>query len=151
MKKDTVLTSTIVGIGATAVEILAGFILKSTGMIKTPLYIYVGKLAVGKVPHPQWIETTVGVIGHLMIGVVFTFLFVLVLQKWGDDYIYLKGLGYGGFLWVIHEVFLPNIITSEIVLKLSAASQIFHIVTSLIWGLAASFIYQLVKKRLKTV
>ena len=152
MQKDTFLISAVVGVAATALEIILTFILKLTGLIKTPLYLFVGKLAVGQVPkQPQWIEPTVGIIGHLIIGVTFTFLFVLVLRKWGDDYIYLKGLGFGGFLWVIHEVIIPNIITSKIVLRISAVSQLTHIITAFFWGLAAAFIYRLLQKRIKFI
>lgn len=152
MKKDTILISTIVGLGATAFEIVLTTILKSLGVIKTPLYIYVGKLALHPIPdHPQWIETSVGIFGHLVIGVVFTFLFVLALQKWGDDYIYLKGLSFGGVLWVIHEVLLPNLITTKIVLKFSPTSQLTHVITALIWGLAAAYLYRIVQNRITDV
>lgn len=152
MKKDTFLISTIVGTGATTSDIILSFLFKTIGLVKTPLYLYVGKLAVHPIPnHPQWVETSVGITGHLIIGVTFTFLFVLVLQKWGDDYIYLKGLGFGGFLWVIHEVILPNLITTKIVLKFSPLSQIFHVITSFIWGLAAAFLYRLVQNRIRNI
>ncbi len=151
MKKDTILISTVVGLSATAIETIITFIMKITGLIKTPLYIYVGKLSIGEVPHKPWMEAAIGIPGHLITGVIFTFVFVLILQKWGDDYLYLKGLGFGGFLWLIHEVIIPNMITTNIILKLSPSSQIWHIITAFIWGLAAAFLYRLVRNRIKTV
>ncbi len=151
MKKDTILLSTVIGIGATTLEIITSYIMKLTGLIKTPLFLYVGKLSIGGLPHPQWLETIMGIIGHLVTGVTFTFIFILVLQRWGDDYLYLKGVAYGGFLWLVHEVIIPNIITTDITLKLSAKSQIPHVFSGLIWGLSAAFLYRLVQKRIKYV
>lgn len=151
MKKDIILLSTVIGVSATTLEIIVSYMMKITKLIKTPLYLYVGKLAVGGIPHKQWIETTVGIFGHLLNGTIFTFVFILLLRKWGDDYIYLKGLGFGGFLWLIHEVIIPNVITSKVTLKLSATSQILHIVDGLFWGLAAAFLYRFINHRIKAV
>lgn len=147
MRKDTFFTALLVGFGSTALEIIVSYILKTMGFIKTPLYLFVGKLSVGELPAKPWITTVVGITGHFFTGVAFAFIFILILQKWGRDYLYLKGLGYGGILWIIHEVIIPNIITTDIKLQLSASSQIWHILTGLIWGLAAAYIYKYLQER----
>ena len=148
IKKDTILISTIVGLGATTIDIMIGLLLKLSGIIKTPLFLYVAKLSLVDVPAPKGLVYLIGLITHLGVGALFAFVFVLLLQKWGEDYIYLKGAVFGiSFLWIFRVVIIPNLITSGLKLKLSASSQPYHIITSIIWGLAASYIYAVLTKR----
>lgn len=138
--------SLIVGITSTSLEITISYSLKLAGLIKTPLYLFVGKLAVGQIPHTPLLESIIGITGHLINGTVFTFIFINIVQKWGEDYIYLKGLGFGAFLWIIHQIVIPNMIVTRIALKLQASSQIFHIIDNALWGIYTAFIYVMVKK-----
>ncbi len=147
MKKDTFVTASLVGFGSTALEIIFSLVLKHTGLIKTPLYEFVGKLSVGEISAKPWMIALIGIPGHIFNGIIFAFVFILILQKWGRDYLYLKGLGYGAFLWLIHEVIIPNIITTDITLKISAASQPWHFLDGLVWGISSAFIYKYLQKK----
>ncbi len=147
MEKDTFFTAFLVGFGSTALEVIISLIFKYTGLIKTPLYFFVGKLAVGEISAKPWIVAIIGILGHLLTGMFFAFFFILMLQKWGRDYIYIKGLCYGGLLWLFHEVIIPNIITSDITLKVSASSQFWHFFDGLIWGISAAFIFKYLQER----
>lgn len=140
--KDIALLAATVGIVSTLLEVVLSAGLSMAGLIKTPLYIFVGRLSVGELPSPPWVTTTLGLIGHLFTGAIFAFFFIVFLQIWGSDRIYLKGLGYGGTLYLIHEVVIPNIITTDITLQRSPYSLFFHIITALIWGLTAAYIYK---------
>jgi hypothetical protein len=147
LRKDTFLTSFLVGLGSTALEILISLIFKYTKLIQTPLYLFVGKLTIGEIPAKPWILVIIGILGHLLTGIIFAFILILILQKWGRDYLYLKGLGYGGFLWLIHELIIPNIITTNITLRITASSQLWHFLDGLIWGISAAIIYKYLQER----
>jgi len=114
LKKDTFVTASLVGFGSTALEIIFSLVLKHTGLIKTPLYEFVGKLSVGEIPAKPWMIALIGLPGHIFNGIIFAFAFILILQKWGRDYLYLKGLGYGAFLWRLSMRLLYRILLLRI-------------------------------------
>lgn len=58
------------------------------------------------------LEYIVGFLVHSTAGAVVGIFLALIFKYFGEKYAYIKGIGLGVFMWIVHIVIIPNIITA---------------------------------------
>ena len=76
---------------------------------------------------------------HLIAGAIVGVSLILVLKRFGEDRAYIKGLGVGLIMWIVHVVIIPNLIASvqPYVLR-TPAEAIVDLIAHIGWSMVAT-------------
>lgn len=80
-----------------------------------------------------------GEYAHLIAGTLVGCLFALVLERWGRDYAYLKGLAWGSLLWIVHMGVIPNRVSPRPYLRRTPLEVVVDLLGHLVYGALAAW------------
>ncbi len=136
MKEDRVIAGAISGAVGSTVQILFEFFFKVMGF--TDRYVVdMAKVFIMYKTFPGILSTIVGTTAQLFIGAILGIGFAYLIQKTSSKYYFIKGLGYGGIIWVFFGTFgslfkipLFTVIPPNAAFLLLIGAFVFGIVTS---------------------
>jgi riboflavin transporter FmnP len=138
LKEDRLMIGAISGIVGSVAQISFEFLAKAIGFTDRDV-VDMAKIFIMYKRYPGIMSTIIGVTAQLLIGAILGIGFAYLIQKFSSNYYYVKGLGYGGMIWVLFATFgslfkipLFTIIPPADALSLLLGALIFGFFTSLI-------------------
>ncbi|KJS21605.1 MAG: hypothetical protein VR72_09715 [Clostridiaceae bacterium BRH_c20a] len=95
------------------------------------------------------IRFLIGFFTHFLAGAIVGITLALVFKFLGKDYPYLKGIGLGILLWVVHVVIIPNIVDPRPYLLRTPLESIVDLIAHTSYGIfATTYLLRVYPKKL---
>lgn len=85
------------------------------------------------------IALTIGFIGHVFTGLFFAVIITYYLKQAGTDYLWLKGLVWGGVLWIIRIGIINNLFMRQKILVPDSSVAFWELFTHLTYGFIVTY------------
>jgi hypothetical protein len=138
---DIILRGLIAGVTAAAVYTIINLALFLTGVVPSTLTHYSAVLVMPPGTPVTALALTMGAFADIATGWFAAVIIAFVLSWTGRDHAWLKGLGTGGVLWIVHVSFIPAVVP-RVFSTLPPSMVVASLVLSLLWGLITGLILQ---------
>jgi hypothetical protein len=95
------------------------------------------------------LDFALGITGDLIAGAFMGFIITIILERTNYHYLWVKGLGIGAVLWIVHVCVLPKLWEPQLLTLMTRPTIFIAFVTHVLWGLAYGMILGYVRKQLK--
>ncbi|ATW24817.1 hypothetical protein [Candidatus Formimonas warabiya] len=79
------------------------------------------------------------IIIHFLAGALAGVILVMIFQRFGMDYPYLKGVGFALALWTVHVAVIPNLVSLRPILLRADWEVLFDLISHGVFGFLATF------------
>lgn len=137
--KDTIANAALAGTIATVAQESFSWLIYWLGIAKSTPAHYAARLLTGN-PNIPANKLWIGLAGHLITGLIFGLAFVYLMRRLGKDYYILKGITFGGLLWIVTYAIIPNLTRQNLGLNSDTMTVLIDLITYFIWGIIASLL-----------
>ncbi len=145
MKKDRLVAGGLAGAIGAFVQSVYGTITKAIGITDRTFYDFAAIIVAFK-EYPGVLGFIVGIIAHLIVGVMLGIIFAYIIMLTSNRYLYIKGLVYGAVTWFLLLGF-GTIYKMPMFKDIPPTAALSTFVGSLIYGTVTAYTLKLLEKR----
>lgn len=112
-----------------------------------PIPLYSATLVVSHTNSP-W-DFVFSILGDFIAGAFMGFIITFIFERTNYHYLWIKGLGIGAVLWIVHVCALPKLWEPKLLTLMTQSTVYISFFTHVGWGLVYGIILGSVRKKLK--
>lgn len=142
--KDSIVNGAIIGTAGAAVQILYSFALKAFGY-QGLVYIDYGQALLFMNIYPGSLFYGLGIIAHWIWDIIIGVIFVYLIQRSFEYYLYPKGIIYGVAIWFFIGAGV-SLFRMPVIHKYYPGSEPYIFIGSILYGLVVAYTFKLLMK-----